>query len=154
MFSTGLDAASIVGILPHKPPAVFLDRVLEIEPGKRIVAIKNTTISEPAFAGHFPRLPTFPGTMLLEAMVQASCVLAYATERYEPSETIAQLVGLSKTKFHQLVYPGDVVEFESRLLRHTSNVWRFEAKAYCRDIAIVESTLALALVGRRDALHT
>jgi 3-hydroxyacyl-[acyl-carrier-protein] dehydratase len=143
-----------MGILPQKPPAVLLDRVIEIEPGERIVAAKNVTISEPALAGHFPKLPIFPPTALIEAMTQASCVLAYATERYEPAEMIVQLVGLSKTKFHQLVFPGDVVEIESRLLRRTSNVWRFDARAFCRDISVAESTLVLAFIGRRDALRS
>ncbi|MCU0663332.1 MAG: 3-hydroxyacyl-ACP dehydratase FabZ [Myxococcota bacterium] len=154
MSSTGLDTTSILGILPHKQPAVLLDRVIEIEPAERILAIKNATISDPAFLGHYPRLPVMPGTVLIEAMVQASSILAYATERYDPAETLVQLVGLSKTKFHRFVFPGDVVELESRLLRRSSNVWRFEARAFCRDIPVMESTLALALVGRRDALRS
>ena len=147
-----LDSHNIIRILPHKPPAVLLDRVIEVSPGQRVLARKCVTQNEPAILGHFPGLPVFPAGMIIEAMVQACTVLAYATDKFDPATDIVLLVGLNKTKFRRAVVPGDVLEIEAELSQRRSNVWRFEVKAYVDDFVVVESGLVLSTHSRDDIL--
>lgn len=144
-----LDSRNINRILPHRPPAVLLDCIVEVSPGHRVLARKNVTQSEAAMLGHFPGLPVFPAGLVIEAMVQACTVLAYATDQFDPDSDIVLLVGLNKTKFRRAIVPGDVLEIEVEFGQRRSNVWRFDAKAFVDDIAVVESGLVLS-THRRD----
>jgi len=147
-----LDARNVIRILPHKPPAVLIDRVIEVIPGQRVLAQKCVTQSEAAMLGHFPGLPVLPAGTIIEAMVQACTVLAYATDKFDPATDIVLLVGLNKTKFRRAIVPGDLLEIEAQLGQRRSNVWRFDVKAYVNDSIVVESGVALSTHCRDDIL--
>jgi len=146
--SNTLDSSSIIRILPQKPPAVYVDRVVELSPGERILIQKNVSMGDPCLEGHFPGFPRMPGTALLEIMIQACCLLAYSTERYDPSKTVVSLMGISKTKFRRTIGPGDTFEVEARLSQKRSNVWRFDVNGYEKDRLVVDGKLVLSLHGR------
>ena len=146
----GIDA--ILRILPQRPPAVLVDRVVELEPGVRIVTAKNMTSSERFFEGHFPHLPVLPPSVLLETMVQSCSLLAYATEPFDPAVKIISLVGVNKTKFHRMVIPGDVLEVEVESPRKRSNVWRFGVTAYVEDHNVADSEVVISIRDRDDVI--
>lgn len=145
-----LDTASIQRILPHQSPSVLVDRVIEFSPGQRILAVKNMTIAEPGFAGHFPGQPIYPSALLIEVMVQTCTILAYATEQFDPAAEAVTLVGVNKTKFHRGVHPGDVLEIEAEMTQHRSNVWRFNVKLFVSDVEVAESGIVLSIHDRDD----
>ena len=145
-----LAVTDIIRILPHKPPATLVDRVIEVEPGARILAGKSFTISESSFAGHFPGLPLLPCGVLIETMIQSCILLAYATEQYNPANIIVTLIGINRAKFRRSLRPGDSVEIEATLLRKRSNVWRFKVSVYCDDYGVADCELALSIHDRDD----
>ena len=147
-----LEPRDIISILPHKPPAVLIDCVTEVEPDKRILAIKNITVSEPALAGHFPGLPLLPNTTVVELMLQTCNLLVYATEQYELASKVVTLVGINKAKFHRALGPGATIEIEADLLRKRSNVWRFACKTYEQDIRVAEAELAISIQDRSSVI--
>ncbi len=149
--SVGLDSCNIISILPQKPPATLVDRVTDLDPGERITTEKLITVSEPAFAGHFPGHPIWPNSMLIEVWVQTCCLLAYATEQFEPGRLI-NLVGINKAKFHRVLGPGNAVELEATLLRQRSNVWRFSCTAFEGDLRVAEAELAISIHDRSSTL--
>ena len=150
MGSKVLDINSIIRILPHKPPAILIDQILELAAGNRIVARKNITVTEPQFAGHFPGLPVYPAAMIIEAMLQTCAVLAYATDTFDPSTQIVTLNGVNKTKFHRTVTPGATMEIEAELTQKRSNIWRFNVQAFVDDQVVAESGLVIAILDRSD----
>jgi 3-hydroxyacyl-[acyl-carrier-protein] dehydratase len=147
-----LDSHNIIRILPHKPPAVLVDRVVEVSPGQRVLARKCVTQNEMAMLGHFPGLPVYPAGMIIETMLQVCTVLTYATDKFDPATQIVLLVGLNKTKFRRAIVPGDVLEIDAELTQRRSNVWRFEVKAFVDDLVVVETGLVLSTHDRDDIL--
>jgi 3-hydroxyacyl-[acyl-carrier-protein] dehydratase len=145
-----LDSHNIIRILPHKPPAVLIDRVVEVNPGQRVLARKCITQNEPSLSGHFPGLPVYPAALIIESMLQACTVLTYATDKFDPATQIVLLVGLNKTKFRRAVMPGEVLEIEAELSQRRSNVWRFEVKAFIEDFVVAETGLVLSTHDRDD----
>lgn len=123
-----MDIQKIQSLLPHRYPFLLIDRVIESEPGKRLVAIKNVTINEPFFQGHFPTKPVMPGVLLIEAMAQATGLLAMESADV-PKEAIYYLVGVDKARFKQPVVPGDQLVFEVEVLKHRRDIWVFAAEA-------------------------
>ncbi len=127
---TTLDIHAVFRHLPHRYPFLLLDRVLECEPGKSLVGLKNVTVNEPFFAGHFPDRPVMPGVLILEAMAQATGVLAFQTAGLTPdTDTVYFLAGIDKARFKRTVYPGDQLILETRLLRAARQIWKFSAQA-------------------------
>ncbi|MCK9460980.1 MAG: 3-hydroxyacyl-ACP dehydratase FabZ [Proteobacteria bacterium] len=147
-----LDSHNIIRILPHKPPAVLIDRVLEVSPGQRVLARKCVTQTDPSILGHYPGLPVFPAGDIIEAMAQACTVPVYATDKFDPATDVVLLVGLNKTKFRRVVVPGDVLEIEAVLSQRRSNVWRFDVKAFVDDFIVAETGLVLSTHARDDIL--
>lgn len=123
-----MDIQQIQNLLPHRYPFLLVDRVLESEPGKRLVAIKNVTFNEPFFQGHFPSKPVMPGVLLIEAMAQATGLLAMESADV-PKEAIYYLVGVDKARFKRPVVPGDQLVFEVELLKRKREIWVFAAQA-------------------------
>jgi 3-hydroxyacyl-[acyl-carrier-protein] dehydratase len=127
-----MDIQKIQSLLPHRYPFLLVDRVVECEPGRRLVAIKNVTVNEPFFQGHFPSKPVMPGVLLIEAMAQATGLLAMESAEV-PREAIYYLVGVDKARFKQPVVPGDQVRLEVEVLKHRRDIWVFAAEAKVDD---------------------
>ncbi len=143
--SAGLDTAKLLRILPHRPPFLLIDRVLEIEPRKSARAIKSVSINEPVFQGHFPGLPIFPAVLCVEAMAQLMCVLVYASEAMDPSYQRFTFAGIDKAKFRQQITPGDQIEISVRVLQHRSNIWKCEGVASVDEVVCAEAELLAAV---------
>jgi 3-hydroxyacyl-[acyl-carrier-protein] dehydratase len=135
-----MDIQQIQSLLPHRYPFLLVDRVIEVEPGKRLVAIKNVTINEPFFQGHFPSKPVMPGVLLIEAMAQATGLLAMESADV-PKEAIYYLVGVDKARFKRPVVPGDQLMFEVEVLKHRRDIWVFAAEAKVDGSAVASAEI-------------
>jgi 3-hydroxyacyl-[acyl-carrier-protein] dehydratase len=125
-----LNATQIMRLLPHRYPFLLLDRVLELVPGERLVALKNVTINEPFFPGHFPNYPVMPGVLIVEAMAQASAVLGFrSTGTSAQDDNVYLFVGIDKARFRQAVQPGDQLRIEVHLKRAVRGIWMFTCAA-------------------------
>ncbi len=125
-----MDVNEIREYLPHRYPFLLVDRVLELEPGKSIVAIKNVSINEPYFNGHFPQLPILPGVLILEAMAQAAGILGFKTTGKKPADgSIYYFVGCDNARFKRKVTPGDQLQLEAALVTEKRGIWKFDCKA-------------------------
>lgn len=135
-----MDIQQIQSLLPHRYPFLLVDRVVDSEPGKRLVAIKNVTINEPFFPGHFPAKPVMPGVLLIEAMAQATGLLAMQSAEV-PEESIYYLVGVDKARFKKPVVPGDQLVFEVEVLKHKRDIWVFAAEARVDDSVVASAEI-------------
>ena len=116
--------------LPHRYPFLLVDRVIECIPGKTITAIKNITINEPQFTGHFPNQAIMPGVLIIEALAQATGLLGFRTMSEEPSEDILyMLVGVDKVRFKRQVVPGDQLTLKAKIERRSKAIWKFSCEA-------------------------
>lgn len=131
-----LDANAILKILPHRYPFLLVDRVLSVEDG-RAVAIKNVTINEPFFQGHFPGQPIMPGVLVLEALAQVGGILAFQTAK-ETEDSLVIFVGIDRAKFRKPVVPGDRLRLEVSLLHKRHPYWRLRGEAYVEDALVCE----------------
>ncbi len=123
-----LDINEIQKILPHRPPFLLVDRILELEPQKRIVGIKNVTINEPFFVGHFPNFPVMPGVLIVEAMAQTGGVLVLS-EVPDPGTKMVFFAAIEGAKFRRPVFPGDQLRLEVEVLSRRATFWRMRGKA-------------------------
>lgn len=125
-----LDIRAILEHLPHRYPLLLVDRVLELEKGKRIVAIKNVTINEPFFVGHFPHLPVMPGVLQVEALAQAAGILSFQTMgRRSDERSVYYFVGIDNARFKRPVGPGDQLRLEVDILRISRSIWKYSGRA-------------------------
>ncbi|MDP1742079.1 MAG: 3-hydroxyacyl-ACP dehydratase FabZ [Polaromonas sp.] len=132
-----MDIHQILSQLPHRYPFLLVDRVLELEKGKRIKALKNVTINEPFFTGHFPHRPVMPGVLMLEAMAQAAALLAFDMQGIRPDDkTVYYFAGIDGARFKRPVEPGDQLIMEVSLLRLKAGVFKFKGTVH------VEANLA------------
>jgi 3-hydroxyacyl-[acyl-carrier-protein] dehydratase len=131
MSETGqMDIYKVMGQLPHRFPFLLVDRVLECKPGESLTALKNVTIDEPFFQGHFPHRPVMPGVIILEALAQATGLLAFATVGSPPDDdTLYYFVGIDKARFKRPVVPGDTLILKVKLVRTLKGVWCFDTIA-------------------------
>ena len=137
-----MDIHEILKKLPHRYPILLVDRVLELEIGKRIKAIKNVTINEQFFMGHFPHRPVMPGVLMLEALAQAAALLSFATAGQTPDDnTVYYFAGIDGARFKRPVEPGDQLTLDVELLRHKSGIYKFKARALVGDELAVEAEL-------------
>jgi 3-hydroxyacyl-[acyl-carrier-protein] dehydratase len=137
-----MDIHQILKQLPHRYPFLLVDRVLDIEKGVRIRALKNVTINEPFFTGHFPHRPVMPGVLMLEALAQAAALLAFDTLGETPDDkTVYYFAGIDGARFKRPVEPGDQLTLEVELLRMKSGVFKFKAIAKVGEELAVEAEL-------------
>ena len=143
---TGMDVGEIMQYLPHRYPFLMVDRVISIEPGKSIVAIKNVTINEPFFVGHFPQQPIMPGVMILEALAQASAILSFKTDNFKVNDdSVYYFVGIDNARFKKPVVVGDQLFLHATLTRHIKGFWKFTAQAKVSDEVVAEAELICAV---------
>ena len=140
-----LDIHAIMRQLPHRYPFLLVDRVLECKPGESLTALKNVTMNEPFFPGHFPQRPVMPGVLILEAMAQATGLLAFATLGHAPKQNeIYYFVGIDKARFREPVEPGDQILFKVRVLASKRGIWKFAGVAEVDGHVAAEAELMCA----------
>ncbi|WP_018870722.1 3-hydroxyacyl-ACP dehydratase FabZ [Thioalkalivibrio sp. ALgr3] len=132
-----LDVQQIMQYLPHRYPFLLVDRVVECEPGEHLVGLKNVSINEPFFQGHFPVKPVMPGVLILEALAQATGLLAFKTEEArgvnQDKQQLYLFVGIDQARFRRQVVPGDQLDLRVELTRTVRGIWRFDAEAKVED---------------------
>ena len=139
---TSMDIHQVLKKLPHRYPILLVDRVLELEKGVRIRALKNVTVNEPFFTGHFPHRPVMPGVLMLEALAQAAAILSFETEGAVPDDnTIYYFAGIDGARFKRPVEPGDQLVLEVALLRTKARVYKYAARATVDGELAVEAEL-------------
>ena len=137
-----MDIHEILKRLPHRYPFLLVDRVLELETGKRIRALKNVTITEPFFTGHFPYRPVMPGVLMLEAMAQAAALMAFDSLGVLPDDqTVFYFAGIDGARFKRPVEPGDQLILEAELDRARAGIYKFKARAKVGDEVACEAEL-------------
>jgi 3-hydroxyacyl-[acyl-carrier-protein] dehydratase len=140
-----MDIQAVLAQLPHRYPFLLVDRVIECVPGKRIEAIKNVTVNEPFFPGHFPGRPVMPGVMILEALAQAAGILAFKTAGVVPDEKSRFFfVGIDKARFRRPVEPGDRLVLKATLERAIRGIWKFDTVAEVDGTVAASATMMVA----------
>ena len=142
------DIQAIMDYLPHRYPFLLVDRVLEIVPGEKIVALKNVTINEPFFQGHFPGTPIMPGVLIIEAMAQAGGVLFSSEQLKEKHGSLFYFMGMDKVKFRKPVVPGDQIIFEVKIIRQRPKVVKMAGIATVDQKIVAEAEL-MATTGEK-----
>jgi beta-hydroxyacyl-ACP dehydratase FabZ len=135
------DIQKIMSVLPHRYPFIMIDRILELVPGEKVVALKNVTINEPFFQGHFPGNPIMPGVLMIEAMGQAGAVLAAESLSEEERGSLIYFMGMNKVKFRKPVVPGDQIIFEIKFLKQRAKVFKMSGMAFVDEKIVAEAEL-------------
>ncbi len=131
--------------LPHRYPFLLVDRVLECTPGESLTAIKNVSVNEPFFTGHFPEQPIMPGVLIIEALAQATGLLGFRTMSEEPSEDVLyMLVGVDNVRFKRQVVPGDQLVLKAKIERRSKVVWKFSCEATVDDEVVTRVDMLCA----------
>jgi len=137
-----MDVIEIMRHLAHRPPFLLVDRVLECVPGRSIKALKNVTINEPFFQGHFPGYPVMPGVLIIEAMAQTAAVLVVATFGSESEGKLVYFMSIDGVRFRRPVLPGDRLELHVKKVQSRGNVWKFDGQAIVDGKVAAEATFA------------
>ena len=136
----------VLEYLPHRYPFLLIDRVLSYEPGKEVRALKNVTINEPFFNGHFPKFPVMPGVLIIEAMAQAAAILSFVTMGEKSNDdSVYYFVGIDNARFKKPVTAGDALHLHVTLQRHMRGVWKFKAAAQVENVLVAEADLLCAV---------
>jgi 3-hydroxyacyl-[acyl-carrier-protein] dehydratase len=143
-----MDIHEILKYLPHRYPFLLVDRVLSCESGKEIVALKNVTINEPFFSGHFPHHPIMPGVLIIEALAQAAALLTLKTADLKvDSDSVYYFVGIDEARFKKPVYAGDQLILKVAIARQLKGVWKYSARAEVDDKLVTEAKLMCTMRG-------
>ncbi|MDA8427938.1 MAG: 3-hydroxyacyl-ACP dehydratase FabZ [Geobacteraceae bacterium] len=136
-----MDINAIMKILPHRFPFLMIDRIVELESGKRCVGIKNVSINEPFFQGHFPGHPVMPGVLIIEAMAQVAGIMAFMASDEAMKEKLSYFMSIDNAKFRKPVFPGDQlrIEIETNMCRR--GIWGVDGKAYVGETLVTEASL-------------
>ncbi len=144
-----MDIREVMKHLPHRYPFLLVDRVLELEAGKYLKALKNVSMNEPFFQGHFPHIPVMPGVLVLEALAQATSILTFKTTETLPDEkSLYYFAGIDKARFHKPIEPGDQLILEIKLLQRVKEVWKYSGTATVNG----EKVASAQLLGARKEL--
>jgi len=139
---TSMEIREILNYLPHRFPFLLIDRVISCEPGKSIVAIKNVTINEPYFQGHFPGNPVMPGVMIMEALAQAAAILSFLSLNRDSTQNLLYyFVGIDKARFKKVVVPGDQLTLDVAMTRKVRGIAKFETVAKVGEDVVAEAEL-------------
>ena len=140
--ATSVDIKRILEMIPHRYPMLMIDRVINVERDRSAVGVKNVTINEPYFQGHFPRFPVMPGVMIIEAMAQTSAVLVVATLGPEAEGKLVYFMSVDNARFRKPVVPGDTLHIHVRKEHSRGNVWKFSAEAIVDGVKKADATFA------------
>ena len=141
-----MDIHQILEHLPHRYPFVLVDRVLDVEPGKKIKAVKNVSINEPFFPGHFPHHPVMPGVLIVEALAQAAAILSFKTGNFMPSnDSVYYFAGIDKARFKKPVSPGDQLILEVSIDRILKGIWKYNCTASVDGKLVAEADIMCIL---------
>ncbi len=147
-----LDINQIKQYLPHRYPLLLVDRVLDWESGKSITAIKNVTINEEFFNGHFPHKPVMPGVLMIEALAQTAALLSFLTMNIKPDDnSVVYFIGIDGARFKRPVEPGDQLKMEVQILRNARGIWKYKAVASVDGLLAVEAELMCTMRNAADA---
>jgi len=139
---TEMNINEVKNFLPHRYPFLLIDKVIDFEIGKRLTAIKNVSFNEPQFTGHFPNQPIMPGVLIIEALAQATGILAFKSEVGKPEVgQIYMLVGVDNVRFKRIVEPGDQLILEVEVLTVKRGIWKFKGTAYVDDKVVTSAEL-------------
>jgi 3-hydroxyacyl-[acyl-carrier-protein] dehydratase len=139
---SSMDIHRVLEYLPHRYPFLMIDRVVSVEAGSKVVALKNVSINEPYFSGHFPYHPVMPGVLIIEALAQAAAILTFSTEGHKADEKMVYyFVGIDNARFKKPVTAGDQLRLEVTLVRHARGLWKFHGEAYVEDAIAAEADL-------------
>ena len=141
MEASEYDIMAVMEKLPHRYPFLLVDRIIKLIPDDRILALKNVTINEPFFQGHFPGKPVMPGVLIIEAMAQAGGILAYETAPADRRNRLIYFMGMDKVRFRKIVIPGDQIIFEAKILKFRSKVAKMSGTATVDDQLVAEAEL-------------
>ncbi|MBS0163718.1 MAG: 3-hydroxyacyl-ACP dehydratase FabZ [Nitrospira sp.] len=145
-----MDSIEIQSILPHRYPFLLVDRIRELDPDRRIVGIKNVTINEPFFQGHFPGRPVMPGVLILEALAQVGGVLAFKSLG-SVGRPVVYLTGIDAAKFRKPVVPGDILRLEVDVLKKRAPFWKMQGKAYVDTELVCEAEVTAMVTDEKPA---
>ncbi len=146
-----MDIHKILQYLPHRYPFLMIDRVLDCEPGKSIDALKNVTINEPFFGGHFPHHPVMPGVLIIEALAQAAAILTFMTAGAKSNdESVYYFVGIDGARFKKPVTAGDALRLHVTLERHVRGIWKFHGEARVEDALVAQGDLMCTVRSLRE----
>ncbi len=143
--SVMIDVREIMQIMPHRYPFLLVDRIESLKEGEEIVGIKNVTINEPFFAGHFPGNPIMPGVLIIEAMAQVGGVLAFHSSPKEWAGSLVYFMGMDKVRFRRPVVPGDQLRLKLTTIRQKQRVFKMRGEAYVEDTLVAEAELMAAI---------
>lgn len=146
-----MDVKEIQNILPHRYPFLLVDRILELKPGEKAVGIKNVTINEPFFTGHFPGNPIMPGVLIIEALAQVAAILGF---RSGVQGDTVYFMSIEKAKFRKPVVPGDCLRLEITILQHRGNVWKFSGNATVDEKLVAEADFTAMVVKNEEIPKT
>jgi len=147
---TTLQIHDLLECLPHRYPFLMIDRIEGIKGDERAIGIKNVTINEPIFQGHFPGKPVFPGVLIIEGMAQTAGATVIAQERYRGGNHIVYMLTIDKAKFRKPAVPGDRLEYHITKIQRRRNVGRYEAKAMVGDTLIAEAEIGAMILEQPD----
>lgn len=146
----GLQSLEVLKLLPHRYPFLLVDRILDFTPGQELKALKNVTLNEPFFQGHFPEYPVMPGVLIIEALAQAGGLLVLKSQQNIPEDRIFLFSGIEKVRFRRPVYPGDQLFLYVSYLKQRMNLWKMQAEATVNDQMAAQGILTAALAPRQE----
>jgi 3-hydroxyacyl-[acyl-carrier-protein] dehydratase len=143
---TSMDIHQILDHLPHRYPFVLIDRVISLELGKEIFALKNVSVNEPFFPGHFPYHPVMPGVLIVEAMAQAAAILSFKTMNAKPSDdSVYYFAGIDSARFKKPVSPGDQIILNVKIDRILKGIWKYTGVATVDGVVVAEASMMCIL---------
>jgi len=142
-----IDTLRIMELIPHRPPFLMIDKLVDVVAGERAIGVKNVTINEDFFRGHFPARPVMPGVLIIEAMAQTAAVLVVHTLGTAAQGKLVYFMSVDNARFRRPVVPGDTLKVHVAALRHRGNVWKFEAQAKVEGKLCAEATYAAMIMG-------
>lgn len=148
---TIINIEKIIKSLPHRYPFLLVDKVVSLEVGKKIVAIKNVTFNEPHFLGHFPDHPIMPGVLIIEALAQAGALMVTAAPDFKAEDKLVYFMSIDGAKFRKPVIPGDVLELHVEAVQNRGAVWKLAASAFVDGQKVSEAQLSAMIVDKKNA---